>query len=327
MGQSIPVGFVGLGRIASLLEADPLREKPATHAGAVSLDTRCHIAGGTDIAEERRRQFAKRWDVPDFTDVDELARTVRPRILVIATHPDSHFHYLRAAVRLKIPVVICEKPIAHRYHIGKRMANLERRELLRVVVNHERRFSRDFILARQAVSSRTFGNLVAMHGRLFFGARGRHDRVFLHDGTHLVDALNFLTGDRMTLHRKVGRYRSSSSSVFLHGSTKKKQIPVVIEVGAERNYLHFEIVLSFENGEIRLGNGIFQWYRGRPSAHYSSYRSLMEQHRFPPRPTEYFSGMVNEAIRLVNDPHAVSRSSLEDGLAAMKVIRKAAFLW
>jgi predicted dehydrogenase len=325
--QPIPVGFVGLGRIASLLEDDPLREKPATHAGAVAHSPRCFIAGGTDTVDERRSLFARRWDAPVFTDVYKMVQSVAPEILVIATHPESHLYYLRAARRLKIPVVICEKPIAPGYHAGKKMVALERSGDIRVVVNHERRFSRDYILAGQAVAAGTFGKLLAMQGRLFFGGRSRHDRVFLHDGTHMVDALHFLAGDRLHLHRKVGRYRSSSSSVFLHGTTQRDRIPVVMEIGAERKYLHFEITLSFEDGEIRLGNGIFQWFRGRQSPYYSSYRSLMELHRSPPRPTGYFSGMVEEAVRLVDDPRAVSKSSLEDGLAAMKVITKAGLLW
>ncbi|MFW6229044.1 MAG: hypothetical protein ACOC2V_06255 [Alkalispirochaeta sp.] len=94
--STIDVGFVGLGRIASILEDDPLREKPATHAGAVTAHPRCRIAGGFDLLRERREGFAKRWSVPVDSGIDQLLAR-RPGILVIATDPD------RLSVRSRWP--------------------------------------------------------------------------------------------------------------------------------------------------------------------------------------------------------------------------------
>jgi hypothetical protein len=98
---------------------------------------------------------------------------------------------------------------------------------------------------------------------------------------------------------------------------------VVIEVGSGRNYLHFETVLSGSDGEVRVGNGIFEWKLGRPSPFYEQYRSLIDSNRFPPSPSGYFTGMVAEAVRLYQDGGARSRSSLTDGVAALRVIRDA----
>ncbi len=324
--RSILVGFVGLGRIASLLEDDPLREKPATHAGAAAVNSRCRIVGGVDTAEERRELFSRRWSVPTYSTVAEFMNVERPDILVIATHPPTHYQYVRTAAEYGTPVVICEKPVAPTYHIGRKMAALEDTGKVKVVVNHERRFSRDYLRSRAAVLNGELGKLIGVTGRLYFGSSARHDHVFLHDGTHMVDAIHFLTDDEITLRRKVGRYRSTRSSVFLHGTTRRDGVPVAIEIGAQRNYLHFEIVLSFSDGEIRVGNGIFSWSRSRPSLHYSAYRSLMNAEYRPPRPSDYFSGMMAEAVRLADDPSAASRSTLKDGLAAMSVIRKAGLL-
>ncbi|MFP4151674.1 MAG: Gfo/Idh/MocA family protein [Alkalispirochaeta sp.] len=324
--STIDVGFVGLGRIASILEDDPLREKPATHAGAVTAHPRCRIAGGFDLLRERREGFAKRWSVPVDSGIDQLLAR-RPGILVIATDPDSHFLYLRTAVEAGIPVVVCEKPVADRYGTARRMARLERTTSTRIVVNHERRFSRDYQLVRRAVASGEMGTLLQVRGTLYFGSTGRHDRVFLHDGTHIVDAIHFLTDDLIRLKTKVGRYRTHRSSVFLHGILRNRQIPVEIEIGGERNYLRFEVTLSFSDGEIRLGNGVFTWEKSRPSPHYSSYRSLINAEKRIPEPSGYFSGMIEEAVRLHDEPGASSASSLADGAAAMRVIRDARRLW
>jgi hypothetical protein len=136
----------------------------------------------------------------------------------------------------------------------------------------------------------------------------------------MVDAIHFLTADTLRIGRRFGTYRSARSSVFLHGRLRQRGIPVSIEIGAERDYLHFELDLSFTQGRIRIGNGIFEWSRSTDSPYYTGYRSLVSTHRVPPEPTRYFSGMVDEAVALVRDPTRRSRSAVEDGRQAMRVI-------
>jgi hypothetical protein len=39
--EKISAAIVGLGRIAGMLEEDSLREKPCTHAGAITANSDC----------------------------------------------------------------------------------------------------------------------------------------------------------------------------------------------------------------------------------------------------------------------------------------------
>lgn len=326
MGASadIRVGFIGLGRICSLLEDDPLREKPASHAGAFAAREDAGFLGGYDTDPQRARAFAARWNTEAMPTPAALVER-RPDILVVATHPDSHLEYLRLAVRHRVPVVVMEKPVAAGRRQARAMQRLEQRGPTRIVVNHERRFSRDYALARSALAERRFGALCGVHARLFFGRTQRRDRVLLHDGTHLLDAIAFLAGGSLRLHRRVGRLRSSRGSTMLHGSVGVDRVPVGIEIGSGRNFLHFEITLSCEHGEILIGNGLFSWRESRVSPYYSAYRSLAELHRNVPVPTGYFTGVAAEALRLVRDPDAKSRSSIADGRATVREIRRAAW--
>jgi predicted dehydrogenase len=319
---SYDVGFVGAGRIASLLEDDPRREKPATHAGAVDRHPRLRTAGVYDRNKERGLAFADRWGAANYATADELLINEKPQLLVVATHPDSHERYVRLAARHGVAVVICEKPVAHTLASARRIAGLERRGSIRVVVNHERRFSQDYRMAREAVVDRRYGELIAVSARLFFGSRGRHDHVMLHDGTHLIDAINFLTGDTVRFRRRFGRYRSRRRSAFLYGGLRRRSLPVTLEIGAQRRYLLFEVLLSFSDGEVRLGNGEFAVSRAVESPFYSGYRSLQSDQRRVPEPTGYFEGMVAEAVRLLDDATAVSESSAQDGLAVMRELHR-----
>ncbi len=315
--------IVGLGRIASLLEDDPLREKPATHAGAIHANPACEIAGGFDTSAERREAFAQRWNAPGYSTVESLLEETKPQIVVVATHPDSHEKYVACAVDRSIPVVICEKPLAHSYRSARRIVAREKQGRTRIVVNHERRFSRDYLLAAEAVETGEFGNLLSVHGRLFFGRTARRDRVFLHDGTHLLDAIAYLCADTVELKKRYGAIKTNRGSTFFIGRLAKRGVPVTIEHGSERDYLVFEIVLSFESGEICVGNGEFTWRRSKESPYYSAYRSLSDSIRRRPEPSGYFSGVVAEAIALLQNPHRESRSSAADALGAMRVIARA----
>lgn len=321
--EAIRAAIIGTGRIASLLEDDPRREKPASHAGALAANRHCQLVGGADTCEERREQFTHRWGVPSFASPEELLRTTSPQILVVATHPDSHARYVSMAAKHRVAVVVCEKPLAHTRKDSRTILRLERRRGVRLVVNHERRFSRDYQLVRQAVASRHFGELLGVSGVLYFGGAQRLDRVFLHDGTHLVDAIHFITDDRITRVHCSDSLRKNTGSAVVHGTLRRRGIPVSLEVGAQRRYLHLVVRLSFSAGEIEVGNGVFRWRRAMESPHYEGFFSLQEIPRSVPEPTGYFSGMVAEAVRLIHAPESTSRSTACDAWHALKVIRQA----
>lgn len=316
----IRAALIGLGRIASLLEDDPRREKPCTHAGALSSIPECAIVGGMDTDADRGRCFSDRWGAPSFSDAREMIRATAPHIVVIATHPDSHEEYVALCAQEKVPVLVCEKPLAHTRASARRIRGIEERGGPRIVVNHERRFSRDYQLVREAVNKEFFGALLGVQGTLYFGRTARQDRVLLHDGTHLLDAIHFLTDDRFSLRGRSGSLRSDRSSTFLRGLLRRRGVPVGIEVGSERDYLHLEIVLTFVSGRIRIGNGVFEWERSVESPWYSGYRSLISLNRTVPQPTGYFTGMMREAIRLLREDASPSLSSAADAYAVMQVI-------
>ncbi|MDV6235686.1 Gfo/Idh/MocA family oxidoreductase [Leptospira ellisii] len=79
----IPVLLIGLGRISSLLEKDPLRKHPCTHAGAIFSPwgrKKFRLIGAIDPSPEKRERFCKDWNIPKteyFSDFREWAAGVR----------------------------------------------------------------------------------------------------------------------------------------------------------------------------------------------------------------------------------------------------------
>ncbi|GHV41944.1 oxidoreductase [Spirochaetia bacterium] len=372
--EQIPVAIIGLGRIASLLEDDKRREKPCTHAGAIAANSDCRLAAGVDIDEERRRLFSERWNVPVYADAAAMLAEHSPAMLVIATHPDSHAQYCRLAAAVdtsgaahSIPVVICEKPLADTLRKARQIAALTASKggapgVLKIVTNHERRYSEDYISARAVLAEGRLGKLLGVRGCLYMGRGRRLLDVLWHDGTHLADAIMFLTGStlkhrrswgaRLTAHpaaagkagtaylegaleipRDVGQVYENEAArrepqerlpleKKLTGRRKGKaaQVPVLIEVGAGRDHLVFEMEFSCEQGRLRIGNGVYEVWESGESPYAQGFRSLKRTGDVFEGPTGYFANMVRDAVACVREPDRQPLSGAADGLRVIEYL-------
>jgi predicted dehydrogenase len=341
--KKVKAALVGLGRIGSLLEEDPLREKPCTHAGALAANPDCVLVGGADTDGERRWRFGKRWDCPVYADVKTMLKETSPDILHIATHPDSHRHYCALAADRGIPVAVSEKPLADSFAAAQEIAALHTGGRIKIITNHERRYAADYDRARTILEEGRLGLLLSAAGRLSFGKRRRLLDVLWDDGTHLVDALMYLSGLRLWHRRSWGAPLSGNTgTAYLagilgpfggggapagKGGAPRKgppppgTVPVLIELGAERDHLIFELEFSCEAGRLRIGNGLFEVWESAPSPYAASFRSLARTGETWEGPTGYFANMVKDAVGCVLERGRQPRSSAVDGLEAIRYLK------
>jgi predicted dehydrogenase len=323
--DKISAAIAGLGRIASLLEEDSLREKPCTHAGAIAANPDCELVAGCDIDEERRRLFAQKWQVPAYADAAEMLRVHKPQILAIATHPDSHYHYCRLAADFGVQTVICEKPLAGNINEARKIARLAKNGPV-IITNHERRYSEDYIRAKSVLDSEKLGWLLSARGVLYMGRTKRLLDVLWHDGTHLVDAIMFLTGMTLKHKKRLGaKLSANAGTAWLvtkeeRREKREKEVPVVIEIGAGRDHLVFEIEFSCEKGRLRIGNGVFEVWESVPSPYAEKFRSLMQTDETFSGPTGYFANMVKDAVACAREPGRPPKSGAVDGLRVIEYL-------
>jgi predicted dehydrogenase len=322
--ERIKAAIIGLGRIASLLEEDSLREKPCTHAGALAANPDCVLAAGCDIDEERRRLFAEKWRVPVYADAAEMIRIHAPQILAIATHPDSHYLCCRLAAECGVPVVICEKPLADNIGEARKIKRLSEQGTS-IITNHERRYSEDYIRARAILDEAKLGKLLSVRAVLYMGKTKRLLDVLWHDGTHLADAIMFLTNATLKHRRRWGaKLGANTGTAWLEGALRNNgdpaPIPVIIEIGAGRDHLAFEMEFSCEKGRLRIGNGIFEVWESLPSPYAEQFRSLKQSGGNFTGPTGYFANMVQDAVRCVRENGATPRSGAVNGLRVIEYL-------
>lgn len=322
MENKLKCAFVGLGRIASLLEDDTLREKPCTHGGAVSQNPDCIIAGGCDINEERRNLFKEKWGCPVFQSLDKLIVETKPDIFFIATHPDTHLEIAQKAIAYGVPVIVCEKPLADTLKKAKQIVSYHEKKLSKIMINHERRYSANYILAKKHIDEKTYGKLLSVSANLYMGKKTRLIDMLWHDGTHMADAIMYLAGGMLKKKKIIGNLRKKTGTAFItaevHGSHGK--VPVRIECGTGRDYLVFSFELSFESGMIRIGNGIYEEYKSTESPYYENFNSLIKCDTPKFEKTGYFENMIKDAVKAANEPYYQPLSTATDGFKAVKFL-------
>ncbi|MDR1352504.1 MAG: Gfo/Idh/MocA family oxidoreductase [Treponema sp.] len=330
---------VGLGRIASLLEGDSLREKPCTHAGAIASSGSCRLVAGADLDADRRRLFAERWEVPVYGDAAAMLAEHRPDILHIATHPDSHYGYCRLAAEYGVRAAVCEKPLAGSLAEARKIAALHKSGRIRILTNHERRYSADYLEAAALLAENRLGPVLRAGAALYMGKNQRLIDVLWHDGTHLADALMFLTGSRLRHKKHWGaRLGSRSGTAWLAGYLEplpasgvsaaapgggpavKTPVPFVLEAGAGRDHLIFELEFSCGRGKLRIGNALFEIWESASCPYAEKFRSLIKTRDGFGGPTGYFANMVADAAACARDPALEPRSSALDGLRAIEYL-------
>jgi hypothetical protein len=100
----------------------------------------------------------------------------------------------------------------------------------------------------------------------------------------------------------------------------RRQIPVVIEIGAGRDHLVFEMEFSCEKGRLRIGNGVFEVWESAPSPYAQKFRSLRLTGETFSGPTGYFANMVKDAAACVKEPGRPPGSSAADGLKVIEYL-------
>jgi len=321
--EKIKAAIIGLGRIASFLEEDSLREKPCTHAGAITANKDCELVAGCDIDLKRRSLFAQKWKVPIYLDAVEMMLAHKPDIVSIATNPDSHYICCRIAAENNVPVIICEKPLADNIKDARKIVRLTEQGKKNappiIITNHERRYSKDYIKAKSILEEGKLGPVCSIRAVLYMGKTRRLIEQFWHDGTHLADAIMFLTDGELKHKQQWGaKLSSKEGTAWLEGEIKG--IPVIMEIGAGRDHLVFEIEISCENGRLRIGNGVFEVLESTPSPYAEKFNSLKNTGETFEGYTGYFSNMIKDAVACVRDKNRQPASSALDGLRVIEYL-------
>ncbi len=324
--KTYSVAIIGLGRIASLLEDDPLRKKPCTHMGAYqSLKKRVKVIAGCDQDPGRRKLFRKRWGVENlYEKYEDLFNNEKPEIVSVCTWTDSHHEIvLRAAESESIKAIICEKPIALDVSLGKKMVDVCRKRGKLLLINHERRFEDRYRTIKQWIEAGKIGEIRTIIGHVLTAVPLKqksfniNQTSLLHDGTHLVDIIQYLAGDIVSVRGFMDSHCREAITAVLK---LKNGASVFLEAGGLRDYFDFELDIQGKNGRVLIGNTKMKLFTSAESVHYKGFKDLKEI-QMPSFPrSNYFKSEISSLLDFLDGKSRTITSTGEDGLKTLKVI-------
>ncbi|WP_205872836.1 Gfo/Idh/MocA family protein [Leptospira kmetyi] len=305
----IPVLLIGLGRIASLLEKDTLRNHPCTHAGAIFSaegKKRFSLVGAIDPIEERRDRFCKNWNIPKTLCFESLkkwandlssSRNQKTKtenrlsngssfdladcLVIIATPSETHYELAKKAIDFGFRRLLVEKPVCHSLPLARKLAKLCAETGTDLRVNHERRYHPVYRQVRRWIQEETYGPVKTIRASVLTSARAPGRAILdktgplFHDGTHAVDLLVWYLG---MPDRVVSVLRSYPNSPVeeqaLALMTYPKGETVFLEAGGMRNYFQFELDIQTTDARFLVGNDEVRYWKSKPSRKYKGFKSL-----------------------------------------------------
>lgn len=318
----VRAAVVGCGRVGSLLEEDPLRGKPCTHAGFWSMHPRTRLVSGCDLRADRRARFCLAWGIGSnhvYEDYHELFAREELDAVSISTWTDSHAEITIAAARAGVKVILCEKPMAVSMSEAAAMVAACKEEGALLAIHHERRWQGDFRDARARILAGRVGEIRTILGAALTGSpppdwhaspQVAGGGPFLHDGTHLVDAVRYLGGEIAWVSARAERAdpRLGVEDTLIATLGLQSGASGYLEGGGRRGYFHFGLEIQGSKGRIRIGNEGHEVWEVGPSTRYSGFTEFRRVEESIPGGAAY-PYVIDEIL----DAHEHRRPSISSG--------------
>ncbi len=269
---------IGCGRTAGLLEADPLRRKPATHMGHYRRSRKIRVVAGADTDSERRDAFRRQWRVKNvYRDYREMLEHERPDIVSLTAYAPERSRMFKHCVEAGVKAIWVEKAIATSLREARSMVRLANKHGVTALVNHPRRWSAKYIQARELIQTGVIGTPEAIVAT-FSGN-------LIHTGTHAFDVMRFLFGEVTAVRGDPDCQGSSHEE--LHGRAALEDIgasgtlrfangAVGTINGRAKRYFVFEFEVIGSRGAIRTGNSTpLTLLRPGPAAYATDFEDLV----------------------------------------------------
>ncbi|MCP4036720.1 MAG: Gfo/Idh/MocA family oxidoreductase [bacterium] len=268
---------IGCGRTAGLLEADPLRRKPATHMGHYRKSRRIRVVAGADTDTARRDAFRRQWRVTNvYADYREMLEREHPDIVSLTAFAPERRVMFKHCVEAGVKAVWIEKAIATSLREARSMVRLANKHGTITVVNHPRRWNPKYIRAKQLIETGAIGvpeSIVStFSGNL------------IHTGTHAFDIMRFFFGDvaavqgtpdREGRSHEANRGRAALADVGASGSLHFASGVFGTINARAKDYFVFEFDIVGSQGAIRIGNSTpLTLYKPAPATYASQFEDL-----------------------------------------------------
>jgi predicted dehydrogenase len=290
--MSYRVAIIGAGRIGAMMD-DPLSPDILTHAHGYKTCEGFEIVGFVDSNLDRAQAASARWGGTAFECMEELFETQGIEVVSICLPDELHYATLLALAEKPLKFIFLEKPAVGTAEEADVVRTLYGELPIKVQVNYTRRFVPEIRSIREAIRRGNYG--------AFLTGAGYYGKGLLHNGSHMVDLLQFLVGE-------VGNVAKVSEMVDFCDQDPSVSALLTMACGGVFHLCHidcrkfhvFELDLTFERKRIRIcGLGtIIEEYSVGDNELFEGYRTLNKDAEYA---TEHSKGMVHAIANIRNN--------------------------
>ena len=197
-GTKLRVGIIGCGGMAR------------HHIDGYLATGRYEVAALADLREPAMREVDQQFALTTvhYTDATGMLDGERLDVVSVCTWHTGHAPWTIAAASRRPQAILCEKPMAETLGRAEEMLIACRRNRVKLVIGHQRRFLPAYTMARELIARGAIGRVAMM---LSFGGQGLPNY-----STHQTDMFRYLLGDEEcrwvmgNIERKTDRYERTT---------------------------------------------------------------------------------------------------------------------
>lgn len=326
MKKKIKVCVIGAGRIGLSHEFDRKRVKPASHVGMWVANKKCELSA---ICDKNLSQYKKAKKINKkikfYQDPKKMLRAIKPKIVSIATWKDTHFKITKLCIKEGIKVIVLEKPLANNIKQAREIIKLIKKNKVKVIVNHRRRFDTEIIKLKKELNKGIIGKIIQVSAYYVYG--------LLTTATHSIDTLRFLFSDLAGEIKEVYGFKNNFNN-FSSKDDKNYDAIVVFQNGLKvslqaldiKSYDNFDFHIYGKRGKIlitEIGRSILK-YNIKNSPEHSGFTELSQQSvkLSSSKPRKQFALLAENAINCLNKRESYPYCSAYDSFIDMEIINK-----
>ncbi len=239
--------LVGLGNIAWKLAKDENSGASLSHAAAYDAHHCTEIVGGYSCDAEDIASFSAEYGVEGFDSLTEMLRQLKPDIVSICSPNEYHFEQTQICLQQQVPMIWLEKPPAEK---AEQCRLLEQMRIQHnpggcVLVNYQRRYTQSYQNLKKLLDTEEYGGILV--------AEIRYSRGFVTNGSHVVDLIFFLFGEKNYQIEWVDKLGGENPSAVIRFS--KERFFLIHICGIDAPYHCVDVSVTCEKARLSINHG------------------------------------------------------------------------
>lgn len=309
MYRAVILGAGNIGGGYDSLEED----NSLSHAKAYKKNSKTQLLGFFDQEKEHAKKQAIKWDVDCFNTMEEAMK--ESDIVSICTPDETHLQLFERVLSNRPKAIILEKPFGMNLEQAKQMKNMAQDTETKVFLNYPRGYNPKICQIKEDILSGKYGE--------FINGTGKYGKGLIHNGSHLLHIIEFLTGEQFVPDKILKAYKDGQGidynyDFILNGKNGSTFLMTSIP---SKFYTIFEWELLFEKARIQFMDSGFsvKTQIKEPNPLFSGYFQLGRE-RTESTQYHYYMNHVIENVVGVLDGIQEPKVSIREGHRVMELI-------